>query len=335
MAHVDVRRIGPDERPLLEQLHDIAWRASAEERPWHGLGNRPAALLRWTEPPNDAEVTVLAAFIDGVPVGVADVALNLADNTHLGELFVFVDPGRTREGAGTALARVGIDLIREAGCSTVFTMTDGSLDAGESGGRNFAERLGFEVAQQDIVKRLDLDATAHLWQPILDSASADDYRLLTWRDGCPEEWLDPYLLLIGAFLGEVPLGDLDIEPEIWTVERLRETEERERRTGEHRLTTLAITHSGEAAGFTEYIWDDARPEVVTQEGTLVLREHRGHRLGLRLKAANSLALRDLVPASAYVMTGNAVDNPQMSAINESLGYRPIERSLEMQLRLSR
>jgi hypothetical protein len=76
-------------------------------------------------------------------------------------------------------------------------------------------------------------------------------------------------------------------------------------------------------GYTEL---SAPPELgrsVTQEDTLVLREHRGHRLGMLLKAANLLQLAQVRPGYPAVTTFNAEENRHMLSVNEALGFVPM------------
>ena len=61
--------------------------------------------------------------------------------------------------------------------------------------------------------------------------------------------------------------------------------------------------------------------------------HRGHRLGLAMKLATHRRLAELFPSCAYVETGNAGVNAAMNAVNERLGYRVVERCLDVQKRL--
>jgi GNAT superfamily N-acetyltransferase len=73
-------------------------------------------------------------------------------------------------------------------------------------------------------------------------------------------------------------------------------------------------------GFTQVSVSADDPAVGYQQDTLVLREHRGHGLGLRLKAANALLLLDTLPAVKTIRTWNADDNAPMLSVNRALGY---------------
>lgn len=75
----------------------------------------------------------------------------------------------------------------------------------------------------------------------------------------------------------------------------------------------------------------AQPEIAYQWATIVESAHRGHRLGMLLKAASlQLLLREL-PAARTLNTWNAAVNSQMISINEALGFQPVERWTEWQL----
>jgi hypothetical protein len=64
-----------------------------------------------------------------------------------------------------------------------------------------------------------------------------------------------------------------------------------------------------------------RPGVGHQQGTSVVRAHRGHRLGLLLNTDMMLWLADAEPELRTVDTFNAESNDHMIAANEELGYR--------------
>jgi GNAT superfamily N-acetyltransferase len=81
--------------------------------------------------------------------------------------------------------------------------------------------------------------------------------------------------------------------------------------------------TGTLVGFTQLgvPADVARP--VTQEDTLVLRDHRGHRLGMLLKVANLQHLERVAPGHPGVLTWNAEENRAMLDVNEAVGFVPI------------
>ena len=54
------------------------------------------------------------------------------------------------------------------------------------------------------------------------------------------------------------------------------------------------------------------------------REHRGHRLGLATKATNLRAVQAARSDLTLVTTQNGDTNAFMVAINEQMGFRPIE-----------
>jgi hypothetical protein len=59
-------------------------------------------------------------------------------------------------------------------------------------------------------------------------------------------------------------------------------------------------------------------------------EHRGHRLGITLKATVLRLLAADHPERRLIHTWNGVGNAPMQAINRTLGFRPVEVLLEMQ-----
>lgn len=79
-----------------------------------------------------------------------------------------------------------------------------------------------------------------------------------------------------------------------------------------------------------YPKDEAR-EYAEQDATVVLRAHRGHRLGMLVKAVNAQALLAAQPAVKRIWTWNNEENPHMLAINVAMGFRPAGGCAEMQL----
>ena len=65
-------------------------------------------------------------------------------------------------------------------------------------------------------------------------------------------------------------------------------------------------------------------ERAYQWGTLVRTDHRGHRLGLAVKVANLRLLQETHPQITTVVTFNADVNAPMVAVNERLGFVPVQ-----------
>jgi hypothetical protein len=159
------------------------------------------------------------------------------------------------------------------------------------------------------------------------------YRLQTFGDVVPDGYLEGYCALQSAFNDEAPTGDLDVEPEAWDGERVRKTEARFRQSGRHICSTVAFAPDGSMVALTDMSTSESQPTIGLQGGTLVLPEHRGHRLGLAGKVANLRRFQAWFPTVRAVHSWNAEQNGPMVAINDTLGFRAVERLVEMQRKL--
>ncbi|CAN5694037.1 hypothetical protein BH10ACT10_BH10ACT10_06250 [soil metagenome] len=77
--------------------------------------------------------------------------------------------------------------------------------------------------------------------------------------------------------------------------------------------------TGEPAGQSVLAVNEFSPTAAFQEDTAVVRAHRGHRLGLLMKATMLAWVTDLRPELATIDTWNDATNHHMIAINERLG----------------
>ncbi|MGH3510363.1 MAG: GNAT family N-acetyltransferase, partial [Nocardioidaceae bacterium] len=146
----------------------------------------------------------------------------------------------------------------------------------------------------------------------------------------PDDLIDD-LSVLSAAINDAPTDDLEIEDEVFPPERVRAYEDAHLARG-FRIYRLLARHieSGALAGHSVVAVDGERPQIAHQHDTSVVREHRGHRLGLLLKAGMVLWLADLEPQIATVDTWNAESNDHMIAVNELLGYRPLGRGVQFQ-----
>lgn len=129
---------------------------------------------------------------------------------------------------------------------------------------------------------------------------------------------------------EAPVGQLDMLPERWNEQRLRDAEERRIAQGRASYTTVGVAGDGSLAGYTQLAVPAHDPDNAYQWDTLVLPKHRGHRLGVALKVANLRRLQDAQGDLRLMHTWNAEVNRPMLAVNEALGFRPVERHEEWQ-----
>lgn len=81
--------------------------------------------------------------------------------------------------------------------------------------------------------------------------------------------------------------------------------------------------SGRLVGFTQFGLPADRTRPVDQFDTLVLREHRGHALGMLLKLENLAQLERTHPGHPSITTWNADENRHMLAVNKAFGFTPM------------
>ncbi|WP_207454839.1 GNAT family N-acetyltransferase [Herbiconiux sp. SYSU D00978] len=202
----------------------------------------------------------------------------------------------------------------------------GSVPAGNTEVRFLLAR-GYELEQVERCSRLALPLDPVMLRARLDAAhaaSGADYRVHEWGDFTPEEWLDDIAMLETRMTTDAPTAGLE-EPEVvYTAERIRD-EEKARADSPRRRLVAAVEHvpTGRLAGFTVLEVPAELDRPASQDDTLVLREHRGHRLGMLLKVANLAQLERVHPGHPSVTTFNAEENRHMLSVNEAVGFVPI------------
>ena len=243
-------------------------------------------------------------------------------------------PDHQRRGIGRALVdRAGAEA-RAFGRRTL--VAEAYVPSGEDGpALAFARATGFTEAIDEGIKIVDLVETEPTWDALADEAAdrMDGYSLVAWADVVPEELMAGFCHLNEAFNDEAPSGELELEAEVWDAGRVRKDEAQRRRTGRHMFAVAALAPDGTMVGVTEAMVNEHAPNRGFQSGTLVLPLHRGHALGLAMKVANHRAVRATFPQCRILMTGNAGVNAAMNAVNDKLGYREVERCVEVQKEL--
>ena len=126
--------------------------------------------------------------------------------------------------------------------------------------------------------------------------------------------------------------DIDLDEQEWDADRVRQLWNTPSPIW---AVESVVRHvpSGRLVGFTDVVVRPGSPRLGVQTDTLVLREHRGHALGLAVKVANLRALQREKPEVTLVRTWNADTNVHMIAINERIGFRRTGWSREWAKRL--
>lgn len=333
MTTFEVRRVDPHDETLLRAWWEVGRDATAE-RPVHAWPDWEISRRALPMPRTDGTLVLVAAFEGEALVGTGMVFMFRTDNTHLAEVDVFVAPPRRRRGIGRAVLAEVERIARDRGRTSLITSVYAPVDA-ESPGSAFASALGYPVASAEETKTVDLTTAPAQWGPLDDlvAGALGGYRVDVFEEHVPAEYVDGFCRLLEQFLGEVPTGDLDLERARWTEERLREGEERAIAVGRVQVIAVAIAPDGTLCGFSDLRINRSSPSHASVGGTLVLPAHRGHRLGLAMKLATHRRLVELFPDCAHVETGNAGVNAAMNAVNSQMGYRVVERCLDVQKRL--
>lgn len=316
--------------PLVRALHAARAATAAQDQPYEPVETvelvRASLLAPWS---GDPVLLLTAEDADGGLVGHALLELPAHDNPHLGTVDLHVSAGHRRRGAGRALLAAAADALRDRGRRTL--LAEARVDSPMAA---FLAAAGAQCALVDVrrhqpIAALALDRVEALRREA--QRHARGYVLAGWLGATPPDRRDR-MAEVAHSLNDAPLGDLDYDDEVWDAERLIRRDRFVTTAGLRLHTLVADAPDGTAAGYTE-VAVSADGTYGWQWNTGVAPAHRGHRLGLLLKAAMVLRLRAQEPGLRVVSTWNAESNDRMIAINEALGYRPVDRSAAWQLAL--
>jgi len=252
-------------------------------------------------------------------------------NTHLGEVELAVHPARRRRGVGRQLLEQVVAAVRADGRRALL----GEVVEG-SDGQRFAAAMG---ATRELREARSILTLAGLDTGLLDlvlSHPPAGYRLVRWVGHAPEHLLGAFAVAKGA-INDAPMGGLDWNPDAFDAGRIRAQEMREDSKQRDFLVLAAVVDPGtadaapEVAGLTELAVSRLDPRRAEQSDTSVVPTHRGHSLGLWLKAAMLRWLEADYPGVVDIATWNAETNRHMLAINERLGFRRDRTWCEWQL----
>ncbi|MEO6117045.1 MAG: GNAT family N-acetyltransferase [Pseudolysinimonas sp.] len=282
---------------------------------------------------------VLLARVDGAIVGRAVLEMKL-DDTEVGWLDVQVLPEFQGRGIGRALSDAIEAIARELVLTRLLIYAVsadapgdrltaptgfGSVPAGNREVRFLLAR-GWTLEQVERGSRFALPADPAALAALRASAEqhSGDYRVQTWVGATPPKLLDDLAALQTRMSTDAPSAGLGEPLDVWTAERFANKEALLLDSPQQLLTAAALHEpSGHLGGFTRLSVPHNTNSAVGQWDTIVLREHRGHRLGMLLKVANLQLLDEAAPGHPSVLTWNAEENRPMLAVNEAVGFVPI------------
>jgi GNAT superfamily N-acetyltransferase len=330
----------PDAGRFLEivRLANAVCRADAGHDYLH---EDPVEMLGFWQDQSDWIQLGFVAERDGLILGAVKMMIAREEGTVTAEFDLMPDPEHWGEGVEDALLAEVEREARERGLTTIQTWT---LHRTTTAGRRLSPTTGwgsipaddrqtmFQLANGYTLEQVERNSVFDLTgdfarvERMLAEAVAvagDEYRTVAWTAPTPPEYLDSFAYAISRMSTDAPAGGTVVEEQHWDADRVQRRDLRLQAQG---LTTslAASLHvpTGQIVAYNELVIAEDHSGATQQYGTLVLKEHRGRRLGTIVKCANLLRWRDLVPESPRVSTFNAEENRHMLDINEAIGFAP-------------
>lgn len=337
---MDIEQINPLNRAAL-----AAWHATVVAADVHG---REDTATPWKLPEVEAELAeqtdvtrlVFAGIEDGrTVVAAGQVGMPLTHTTSQAEVQVYVHPDHRRRGHGSRMMDHLVEVARGHGRTVLNSEACWPFDAPADGrgtpGAEFLVAHGFGFGIGDVMRSLDLPVADELLDRLAAEAAPHHaaYELRSWVGRVPAELEVGWADLVSDLMVEAPTGDMERERESADVEELRRRQAMIEAQGRTLFNTVALDADGWPVAYSNLATSVHDPDNAFQWGTLVRREHRGHRLGLAVKVANQRLFQSVPQTATRLRTWNAEVNTHMIGVNERLGFRPVERLGEFQKRL--
>ena len=304
------------------------------------LACTPAELLPVYQSAEFEPKRIFVAKVDGRTVGRSIMEWSIAEGTTSTWLVTEVLEEFRRRGIGSALFATVEELAAASGRPTLqveamHTTTAGGerlpsptgfgeLPAADPGVQ-FLTHRGYRLEQIERASMVTLPMDRAATEQALGAALASvdgSYSLVSWTGGTPQQWVPDIAVLRTRMSTDAPYAGLDVDEEPWDAARIAHDDRTSSADGRIRMTVAARDdRTGQLVGFSELSIPADRSRPAQQCDTLVLSEHRGHRLGMLLKLANLVDLHALSPLPPMVTTFNAEENRHMLDVNEALGFR--------------
>ena len=310
--------------------------AAAEADSWPGeVRWQPDELRAKLARPDTVRHIGLAAYDAATAVGAAWMECPLVDNPHMATAMVEVLPGRRRRGVGRFLVDHLESQAAAQGRSVLAAHHEEPLRLdGRSPGRAFATACGYQPAIVGFRRDLAVPLPPARRAALESGAAPDRYEVTAWRGPWPDEYLADRCELGRRMSTDAPVGDWELSEEHWDEARVRCEEAATAAMGRELLTAAARDRDADRlVAFTALAVARRGARRALQQDTLVLAEHRGHGLGMRVKLANLALLAEASPGTRSVTTFNAANNHYMGDVNDALGAEVVANVITWQRRL--
>jgi GNAT superfamily N-acetyltransferase len=315
---VDIRALDLRDGSALADAYAVECEATGHARPGWVPFAETARIAAW-QADNGWDLRMVGAFEGEGLIGFASSS-TARDTPDTSWLHVCVLSQRQRRGVGTRLVQAAEETSPRRVSRFVASAYRATETEAQTLVEGFAQPLGYTVATTETVVELDLTG-AHLRRV----QTPDGYTVSTYLHGVPDHLRPQVGVLKGLVDAEAPNGELKWQPTPVSPEEYQEELSLWQKQGRTAIESIALDHQDVVAAWTCLVVA-AVPERPGQvEGTIVRTEHRGQRLGALVKVASLLAARE--HGAVRVRTSSDDQNVWMRAINEGLGFMPIESEL--------
>ncbi|MDR2294025.1 MAG: GNAT family N-acetyltransferase [Microbacterium sp.] len=329
----------PDAAGFLDYC-DIRMRQRVEEVGDRAISRTPAEVLGWFHADADRVASFTWVIREGTElIGRAGLAIELGTAERVSPVVIEISSAYRGRGAGTEMARIIRDTAAREGAGTLRAWSEHATGAGilaasghgsipRDDAARFVLAQGFTLQQVYVRSELDIPGRIGEMSRICGEAGrhAAGYRIEQFTLPLPRERVADFALMRERMSTDAPYGNLAVGEQIWDEQRVADWESTHHGDGWQTMITMAIEESSDrAVAINELGYRDDSAEV-NQGDTLVLAEHRGHRLGTLVKAAGVKGLHERAPHTTTITTENAAENVPMLAINDILGFAPVKVS---------
>lgn len=335
MPDLEIRLVDPtdsDEMQTYQRLYEAAERAEFPDATVYTIDETIGLLTRESL---GGIFRGYAAFAreDGRMVGEGVIVAETTSGLDQARLFVWVPPTERRRGVGSAMVEFLVTECVAMGRGVLQSNARFPFERRDDHPvLRFAARHGFALANLEVVRRLALPVDDGLLDALAAGAAPhhDGYRLRTVVGPIPAELAQGYCDAVNRLRVDAPSGDLVVGLGQRTPEVLADQDREIQASNRTRVTVFALDDADRVAAFTCAVDSGPDEPHIDQWATIVVPAHRGHRLGLAIKVAQTRVLQELFAEKRFVATENAESNTHMIAVNEALGYRAYALSGDFQ-----